>query len=349
MLSKAHDESHCEAVATYAGVTAKALMEGKGCLAEAGRARALAEITGYMHDIRREPTETIPHGQLSAAEFSQICIEKPWKSIPREERDIIDTVIYEHEGSFSDILRFFGDPLDGVAMPSVVAHGIVTADKALEASGYRVVERRALFVGKERTRDGDLKDIFTYPDESDLSVLGETIVRLYGRNPIDSYPDWLKPFAQKWHAVQYRLYRGLLDYHGMDEVGAVKFLVERRFPKIGTVTETARSQRHLDGNFFSSEQYPVLHREIEKLRSMGRVERVELANCSHDVVMVIATAETPEDAIANYRETRDVDGQAYPKPYRYFFDGIIAYRGGSADFAQRFEDSVRSGVEKVVR
>ena len=351
-LSKVHEESHMTAVAIYGSATARALAAGQNCKSsDIELVSDLTKIAGYLHDCEREATERVPHGEASA-EFVKNYWETntTWKeAIPFVHFEPIIEAIKAHEGSFKDISNQFGSPIqnkDGLLpLLSVIAHSIVAGDKAFEASGYRVLERRAFFVGKERTEKGDLKDVFKYPDESHLSVLGETMIRLYARNPIDTYPNWLKPFAQEWHAIQYQLYKGLLTYVEFDEIKAAQFFLEKKFPKFDQkLFDQIKLQQHLSGKYFDKAKYPILASEIDKLNEMLESEKSDLASSSLNLVMSIAIQESPEEAIETYKKLTTGELLSL-KNYRRFFDGIIAYREGTEEFVKKIEEKIKVEVE----
>jgi hypothetical protein len=337
------------AVATFGAATSRAIMKGINPQnAEIERVSNLTKIAGYLHDCEREATEKTPHGPASDA-FVYSYWGKNWSNtLSAIDLQIIRAAIYHHEGSFKDTLNQFGPAVgNGSDFTSIVAHSIVTGDKAFEASGYRVLERRSVFVGKERTIKGDLKDIFKYPDEAHLSVLGETMIRLYARNPIDEYPDWLKPFAQEWHAIQYQFYKGLLNYTGFDESKAAEFFLGNKFPKFDQkLVDQIKIQQHLSGKYFDKEKYPVLAGEIMKLNESSQIELYDLSRASWGIVQAIAIEESPEEAIKKYKEGERKFG--VPGYYTKFFDGIVAYREGSDEFVKEIEDKIRAEVEKIV-
>jgi len=369
-LSKVHEESHMSAVATFGAATGRALLKGqKGWNIPVFNSQQGVEaisntikIAGYLHDCEREATEKVPHGEASAR-FVLKYWKENWKKpvkiwedsegIWPEDLGAIYKAIKYHEGSLNDTLNRFGNPLNITQSArrittSIVAHSIVAGDKAFEASGYRVLERRSCFVGKERTdptnEKADLK-MFKYPEESHLTVLGETMIRLYAKNPIDSYPDWLKLFAQEWHSIQYQFYRGLLDYNGFEEADAANFFFEKNFPKFDQkLVDQIKVEQHLSGRFFAKEKYPILAGEIEKLND-NTDDVDDLANSSHLLVEDIATADNPEAAISKYKYINPLNMTL--KNYVRFFDGIIAYREGKEEFVKEIEEKIRVEVEKI--
>ncbi|HDD72715.1 MAG TPA: hypothetical protein ENG00_01330 [Candidatus Aenigmarchaeota archaeon] len=347
VLSKAHAEDHVIAVSNFGSATAHALMKGQGYIEEAQNAALLASVAGLMHDIKREATERVPHGPEGAKYILKLSWESDlWRDIGTEGFDSIYRAIANHEQPFNIITTIFGDPLkveDQQLMPSVVAHSLKTGDAALEASGYRVLERRAFFVGRERMFK-DLKNILKYPEESHLAFLGETMIRLYKRNPIDAYPEWLKPLAQEWHAVQYLFYKGLLRYVGMNEREAAEYMHRIGFTRFDEkMVEKITSEKHLDGKHFSETEYPILSEKIREMNELEERELDDLAESSYRVIKLISEADSPESALKKYKR-EGIGGLKYAKE---FMDGIIAYREGSEDFLDYFAHKIEDSVIKL--
>jgi hypothetical protein len=260
------------------------------------------------------------------------------------ELDAVSRAVKYHEKNFGELNDIFGDPISGQKqqiLPSVVAHSLKTGDGAIDTSGFRVIERRSHFVGKERMSK-DLKGILKYPAESPLAVLGETMIRLYEVNPIDSYPLWLRRFSEKWHGIQYPFYASLLELHDLEEAEAARLFERLKFPRFDSkLREKVESIKQLDGHHFSKKDYPSLASEIERIKSTEPGERFNMAESAYQVVMMFATAESPEAAIESYEREAFI-GLKYAD---YLMDGIISYRKGSSAFVEGFareiEDSVR--------
>jgi hypothetical protein len=357
-LSKAHVQDHVYAVANTAGATGAALINGlgyyEGFILPENAAR-LSVLSGILHDIEREATEEIPHGPESAKRVLNLSRSENHRlsDLSQDDLHCLYVSIALHEQPFSVIGNVVGDPLKVPMMHSmlpVVAHALKTGDAALEASGYRVIDRRSFFVGKERMlktdadgRPVDLHAILTYPNDSHLAFLGETMIRLYGKNPIDAYPAWLKPFAQEWHAIQYLAYQGLLRYEGMTEEQAAQRMLDMGFTKFTPkLVEQIVSQRHLSGEYFSSDEYPVLSEEIRKVMELDEASLDDLAQSTYDVVNLFARADSPEAAIEQYK-ARGIDGRYAPG----FMEGIIGYREGSEDFLDDFGRKIENAVRDV--
>jgi len=340
-LSKVHDESHTLAVATFGSATARGLVKGQGYDDVVYRWGLLTSLAGLLHDIKRCSVETEPHGPAGALYFKGIISEEPWSELTEKESDAIYRAIEEHEKSFGEIENTFGKPIGkkDIILPSVVAHGILTGDKALEASGARVLERRSFFVGKERME----KDItvFKYPDESHLAVLGETMIRLYKRNPIDQYPLWLRNFSQEWHSIQYMFYKGLLEYTEMSEEQCARYMFKKDFPRFDEdCLYRVQTQKHLSGNFFD-ERYPILSKKIKELSYLSKNDLLDLAESSHKFVKTFSTSESPEEAISSYDP--EADNLKY---YKNFMNMVIDYRTGK--ISEDFEENITRTVHDIV-
>jgi hypothetical protein len=341
-LSKAHDIDHVIAVSNIAGVTARSLMKGQAYDDMADRASILAAIAGNLHDYHREAKETEPHGPVGAEHLKELWVSGE-VTMDTQEFDSTYRSIHTHEASLPELLQIFGDPIGDhqQILPAVIAFSLKTGDGILEASGYRVLERRAFFVGKERMH-GDLKDIFRYPEESDLAVIGETLRRLYGKLPIDSYPEWIKQYGEKLHAVQYLLLKGLLEYRGLDEAQAAELMEKNGFPKFEGIGDKVRAQRHLDGGYFTEEKHFVLAQEIASYLDLSDRQLDQLAEASDGLVSIIAQSESQEEGIERYGEI-GLDNQFRDRFYR----GMKGYRESGEDFVREFEKNITNAVERI--
>ena len=345
LLSKVHDLDHVTAVSNFGGVTARALMNGQGYDDIAYRASVLAAIAGNLHDFEREAKETEPHGPRSADFFNYLASESSIFDLDFLETASVYRAIANHEMSLPELLEEFSNPIGPKKekLPAVVAFSLKTGDGILEASGYRVLERRAFFVGKERMLHGDLKNIFQYPGESDLAVIGETLRRLYGKLPIDSYPEWIKEYGEKLHSIQYLFLRGLLRYRGMSETEAAECMEEAGFPKFDGIADKVHAQKHLDGEHFSEDRYPVLATKISQLRDLGVGDKDELAEASYKLVETIAQSESPEEGIDTYSKF-----SILTNTYAHdFYNGMNGYREGSDAFIDDFETNVTDAVRRI--
>jgi len=343
-LSKAHDIDHVIAVSNFAGVTARALAIGQGFDELVDRAPILGAVAGNLHDYHREAKETEPHGPASANAFLDMWLQGN-TGFNTQEFDAVYRAIAHHEASLPELSEIFGDPIGQKQqiLPAIVAFSLKTGDGILEASGYRVLERRAFFVGKERMQNGDLKGIFKYPEESDLAVIGESLRRLYGKLPIDSYPDWVKSYGEKLHSIQYKFLNGLLRYRGMDEARAASFMEEAGFPKFDGIKDKVREQRHLNGRYFPADRYPVLAERITWLRKLMDEEKDDLAEASHLLVETIAQADSPEEGIELYGKCAGLNTYA-----NEFYNGMKGYREGSDASIGDFETDVTYALWKKI-
>jgi len=307
-LSLAHDLDHVKAVAYHASKLAEDFSRKLKLDEETVRRNSeRAKIAGFAHDAERIKKEVEPHGILSARWFEELY--KSGKlGITQEDFEIIKAVIQDHELSFSEITeKYAGSPV----LP--VAQAVVAADKLFEASGYRVLERRSFFVGRERILKGDLKDKFKHPGESWLAVLGETIRRLYQVNHVRNYPEELRQYVDELHAIQYEFYRGLLLRAGMDEKEAANYLLKRGFPKLEKAKDRLEEEGHLS-RFPFKQEFPSITEAIEKEHLED--ERKEGA---YQLVNHFAISSSPDDAFLRAKPTGN-----------YWFDrwmsGILNYR-----------------------
>lgn len=346
-LSLVHDETHVKAVSEYGAVTADALMRGQNAGDILAKKAALTTaISGICHDMEREAIETEPHGPASAERFVKILYSLKDAIQDTEMIDAIYRTIYNHEESFGEIAKIFGSPIGApkYKVPSVTSHAMKTTDGALEGSGHRVVERRAFFVGKERMQEGkDLHGKLKYPDQSHLAVLGESQVRLYKRNPIDTYPAWLKNFAEELHGVQYALYRGLLHATGFSEAQAAEFFEKIGFPKMSKdLVEEIEGNPHLNGEHFDAEKYPVLTKKIANLNSYTKNDLDKLADATMNVIKIISTSDTPEDGVIKLSEFSNDNSNEH---LVYFAGGISNYRNFSDSFKDSLHNFILKGAE----
>ncbi|MBI5332119.1 MAG: hypothetical protein HZB65_00955 [Candidatus Aenigmarchaeota archaeon] len=357
-LSKAHAEDHCEAVAKNGALIAYALMLGQNYHpSDALQIAFLTELAGYLHDIKRESTEFVPHGPLASKYFRKIVFDAPYSNLSSSlQLSPVREALDKHELSFGEILNIFGNPINKkrqidvsseiIAM-SVVMNSILAADKALEASGYRVVERRSFFVGRERAmNEFKYHPIFNYSEGSAKAVLGETLIRLYTRNSIDEYPDWLKPTAQSLHAVQYLWLQGLLSYYEITEENAAKFMLENRFTKFDQkLVDKISTEKHLDGKHFSHDQYPILFQGIERIGDISHDQNGsrDLAESSIDIIRLFLQEADPKDAIDHYFSGHESNLKYLDR----FMRGIKEYRDGSGDFAKNLMADIQSEAKRI--
>ena len=347
ILSLAHDERHVTNVAKCAGVIAQALMDNFIMPTSDDRKfiPIAAAFAGSLHDIKRTVKEKGQKHAIEAAIYMEAHNHVFGDNIMREAFEWAKLAAGMHEFSIGDIRGIFGNssfptPLEIV----VIAHKL--ADGAIEASGYRVVERRCFFVGRERILHGDLKDHFTdYPmtRRSVFAVIGESLVRLYKSLPIADYPQWFIDYSQRLHGKQYIFLQGLLPYAGfIDEIHAAEFMIELHdFPKFEGILEKVQKENHLSGNFFKKDEFPILYDAIEEARSL---DQEKLAEASSLVVKIISEAETPEIGIKNLQKlASESDNEIFID----FAQGIVAAGNCDEKFLKEVYDAVVAGVEKV--
>lgn len=344
-LSLVHAEDHCEADAIYGGVIARAVADGQGYNDLSERASTLTAVAGYLHDYHREAKETEPHAPHSAAFVRELYRgDSLWGELGPEEYDAIYRAILNHESNFTQLEKALGDPIKGLKqqiLPALVGLSLLAADSCPERSGYRVLERRAFFMKERQKKDVRM---FKIPDESHLAVLGETLRRLYTQNPVAKYPVWLREFGQKMHAIQYQLLTGLSALTGMTETEAAMFMKKKGFPRYDEegILEIVEEQRHLEGGFFLSDEFPILVKEIERLQGLSASELEDLSASCAELIKTFATSESPEKALETLssRETK------YSNLKRFTY-GMIGYRQGTGEIVDLLEKSVRESVEKL--
>jgi hypothetical protein len=259
-ISPAHDEKHCENVGIYGGMIAEDI--SKKFNIDFLKIKELTEKAGFLHDIVREPKETEPHGPEGADWLlygAGVINEKKdsWLVMPPEiELNLSDsaTIAYGiryHEDKLKDIISnsMFDKEKNE---KNVTAVSLKIADALLEASGYRVIERRAFFVGNERVNRGDLQYLKEkYGERAPImAVLGETQIRLYGKNKLQDYPEWLQPVAQELHAIQYRFYTNVMKSIGFKlyEEDKIASQFVGNFPKFTEeLYEKIKNEPHITG------------------------------------------------------------------------------------------------------
>ncbi len=360
ILSHAHDETHVTNVARYGRILAEGIAKKEGIgesrdksyiysiddVAEAVKHVAdTAELAGYLHDIVRQPTEKVPHGAEGAkwiayASYFTKTAKEAWGVMPddclslnREELATVAFALIEHEKTLADVIRLsrFDVNADEKA---IVAVSMKICDALLEASGFRVVERRCFFVGNERMHNGDLQFLkeneLTKDKPHVWAVLGESIVRLYARNPLTSYPEWLRGVASRLHAIQYRFYANLIkmtgEYQPTDELKIVKLLAQMKFPKVDDkLIGAVEKQRHLTSGYLG--QFPEIG---EATFAAGMDNPLQLAKIMENVSMAADTAQ----AYAIWKDA------AYEN---YFAHGVVDYNEGACDFADMAVESYVPG------
>lgn len=342
-LSLVHDIDHVAAVARYGSIAARYLSNRAGIEPLAAERNALvAEIAGWSHDIVREAKETAPHGPEGAKEIRRLVKEDAVLSeicgnYPEVESTMsfVASVVSNHEKSFTDMTQTYHD--SPLLLP--IAQGVVVGDKVFEASGPRVLERRAFFVGKERMLK-DLKGLFKYPEDSPIAVLGETLVRLYKKSPANGYPREIWPITDRLHAMQYEFLASLLLHAGVDEKEAADYFLKKGFPAFtGEVAGKVKEEGHMSGDYFLFTEFPVIYQTIGNMADISSGESSEgqyqdLKESGKDFVLYFAEADTPAAAIEKY-----LGEKAGLFWFENWMDGVLEYRNGQ--FTGVFEDLLR--------
>lgn len=312
-LSLAHDLSHIYSVANASQLIARYFARREGYENIEEDVAYLSYLAGLLHDIRREKSEEVSHGNLGS---DYVLNNKELRCIiSQDEIEILARVIREHEKSYSEILRIFSsNPTE-----SIVARSLAIGDKLFEASGPRGLERRSFFVGRERILEGDLNGKFRFPDESYLAVLGETLRRLYKINHARNYPEELRAFVDELHSWQYEFYVGLLSKGNFSsEEEAYNYFYKIRFPRIKDV-ENKIKENHLSGKYFTKDEFPKIARTIIEVRNANRKR---IGEDAYRLVYEIATSETPDEFVEN---VIDMLPEGY---YGKWVNGIVDYRKG---------------------
>lgn len=291
-------------------------------------------MAGWSHDIVRYASQ-VESGEAASARLLESLYDSHFSKIPRDAyQRLVVGIVENSDRNFLDMQSLYQNDTEALC----VALGLVAADKLIEASGPRVLERRSFFVGGERMRNKkDLGAVLEYPEESNLGVLSETFVRLGDVNHVSNYSaiPALLALAQELHSPQYQMYKGLLLTSGMTEKGAVSYIVHRlqSLPKLADRTgkggKRLVEERHLDGTYFVENQLPIL---LTTVRSMP--EDFELKYSTERLINEFALADSPEQPIEDHK--KNPDG---PPTYRKWMNDIIAYREGR--FAETLLERLR--------
>ena len=329
-LSKVHDWSHVEGVARHAKIFAEEMARAQGLKNdEAKRIGLLAEATGYAHDLVREKTEEIPHGPASGEKLRQTFIQHfDALATPRERQGMgiaaftldearqISKMAAIHEGSFKEVEEATKE-MDPAK--KIVAKALVIGDKVAEASGYRVLERRAYFVGKERFKK-DLAPLEKeYGENAPLyAVAMESCIRLRARNALGNYPSWVWPIAQPLHKVQEEFYYGLLKRLGMDERQLLAEMKRIGFPA------TEKYEKSIGKNI------------PRNTSAMLKQTRAETAAAAEELVRHFASSESPEKAIETMKPKTTKAAE--------WLEGIKGYRNPDAGYEARLRTAIRRNI-----
>ncbi|MCX8200230.1 MAG: HD domain-containing protein [Candidatus Micrarchaeota archaeon] len=336
ILSPAHNEIHSINVARYGRILAERIAVKEGFdAATVERAAALAEVSGYLHDIVRLPHEDIPHGVESAkwVAYASSYLAQPnlfWGVMPEDRlslsKDELATVafaIIQHEKKLNEIIRLtnFGFRSSEKA---IVAVSLKIADVLFECSGFHAVERRCFFSGNERLHYGDLqflKEATLTKEKPYLwAVLGETMIRLYTSSPLRWCPKWLESTATKLHSIQYRFYSNLVRLVApdvpADELVIAHLLRRINFPRVDEkLIETVKKERHLTSTYWN--KVP----EIKEAISASQMDHPKMLL---SLMKNVSAADCFESAYEIWKKAMHLN---------YFAHGIVDYNEGGCDYA----------------
>lgn len=284
-LSKVHDLAHIESVGVHARLLAEELALRRGfSKASANRTGILAEASGKVHDIVRRTTERKPHGPKGARAILTLRRRYPqaFGEFSQKELEILADATRVHETEFAEFNKAIKN---FSSRKKIVARSVHIADKLFEASGYRVLERRAFFVGKERL-EKDLayfKNI--YGEKAPLyAVAMESCMRLRAINVLSDYSKEIQPIAKPLHAVQEKFYFGLLKELGLNERRLAQEMEKINFPKFDKLGAKVK-------------------KEVARAASDNLINAIspDVANSATELVMHFNKATSPDAALENWR------------------------------------------------
>ncbi len=324
-LSKVHDWSHVYAVARHAKIVAEELALKEGQEAEvAKQAGLLAEAAGYLHDVMRKATEREPHGILgkkfierayAAPPFPTSIKKRFFTEFTLNEIKIIADAVELHESSWKE----FGEKSSDIpTLMHIVTQAVRVGDKVFEASGYRVLERRSFFVGKERMQK-DLKPLEgVYGEKAPLyAVAMESAIRLRAINAIKDMPLWVQPIAKPLHAVQEEFYYSLLKHLGLNEEELFEEMKRVKFPKFDKYEKQIRENAaEADSN--------------ESIRGIS----ADAADSAAELVYHFVNSKNPDEAILSFKPK----GEKAAK----WLEQIKAYREGSDEYLELLRNDIRT-------
>jgi len=321
-LSKVHDLTHVESVSAHAGVLAEELALRKGMSKNAAKkTRTLAEASGMTHDIVRRKWERQSHGVKGAKLIRTLRQKYPraFGEFTQKELEILADSTFVHETSFAKFnkaIRKFSP------RKKIIAKSVHIADKLFEASGYRVIDRRAFFVGKERLNNpkglAHLKK--AYGKNAPLyAVAMESCRRLRQVNVLTDYPKAIQPIAKSLHAVQEKWYFGLLKNVGLNERQLLQEMKKVGFPKVDEAKILA---------------------EIRKANSDRKLAATttDVANSAAELVFHFNKAVSPESALKNWKPK---GAQA-----KEWLQGMRAARVGGKAYLQKLQRQIRRALAK---
>jgi len=321
-LSKVHDLTHVESVSAHAGVLAEELALRKGFSREsAKKTRVLAEAAGSTHDIHRRKWERKPHGVMGSRAIRTLRARYPnaFGEFTQKELEILADTTLVHETSFAKFNKAIGK---FSPRKKIVARAVHIADKLFEASGYRVIDRRAFFVGKERLNNpkglAKLKNV--YGKNAPLyAVAMESCRRLRQVNVLTDYPKSIQPIAKQLHAVQEKWYFGLLKYLEINEGKLLQEMNKVDFPKLDE---------------------PKLMAEIKKANSDRKIKAIstDVMNSAAELVFHFNKAASPESALKNWKPKG--------KQAKEWLRGMKAARVGGQEYLQTLQRQIHRAVNK---
>ncbi len=309
-ISKAHDIDHVSAVAKHAKIIAKVMAEKEGFNKEQTNEIAeMAENAGWAHDILRLKTERVPHGIYGAKYFEKL-VKKGTIKIPKKWLRAIKGAISRHEMSLGE----FGKIEKKLPKKeAIISKALIAADKGFEASGPRVLERRAFFVGRERM-EKDLEYLkHEYGEKAPLyAVAMESVMRLRGRNALNEYPEWLKPIIKPLHETQEEFLAGLLKYLGTNEEKIIGEMKKINFPRF------EKYERKIKNN--SSKRKKL---EVSK----------DVADSAAELIKQFAKKKSPEETIREWKPKH--------KKAKQWLEEIKAYRNAGRTYMEKLEKQLR--------
>lgn len=320
-LTKVHDYGHVNAVASHARILAEEMARSHGIKGlEAKRVAALADVAGHGHDLIREATERYAHAPFGKKAFLKLVRKYPnFLELTPEEISTVADAIELHELPYETLVeKASGKPLDS----RIVAQAVQIADKVFEASGFRVLERRAFFVGKERLS----KDLKNFPQlygaRAPLyAVAMESCMRLRAINYLPDVEKAIQPIARPLHEIQEKFYLGLLKELGFsNELELLAEMKKVNFPKLDKMEDKLRR---------------TILAEKERVSKIPITK--DVAQSASEIVIHFASSRSPEEAIATFR----------PKGRQAieWFAGIKGYRNASSEYLQRLRRQLRSAFK----
>lgn len=321
-LSKVHDLAHVESVGVHARPLAEELALSRGfSKASAKRIGILAEASGEVHDIVRRATEKVPHGPKGARAILALRRRYPqaFGEFTIKELEILADATKVHETEFAE----FDKAIKNFSpRKKIVARSVHIADKLFEASGYRVLERRAFFVGKERLEKDLVSFKGLYGEKAPLyAVAMESCMRLRAINVLADYPKGIQPIAKPLHTVQEKFYYGLLKYLGLNEKRLVQEMERVNFPKFDKLGAKVK-------------------KEVARTASERAVQAVspDTANSAAELVMHFNKAASPDAALETW--------QPRGNQAKVWLQGMKGARIGGKRYLQKMQNQIHKALTK---